>query len=168
VLDKYGVTLRVFHGFNSTTGIYLAHELRLLDRRPLIVLYVGDFDPSGLYMSVMDLPKRIHAHRLREVALRHLRLRAGVDRDERLAGRWHDLSPDAVLALGARLLNDPQAGDDGVVPIFLERVALTDADVLRGICSPTTSPRSVRTRATRGTARRTGPSSATAHGNSTP
>ena len=29
------------------------------DGRPLIVLYVGDFDPSGLFMSECDLPQRL-------------------------------------------------------------------------------------------------------------
>src|SRR5215211_7579151 len=29
------------------------------DGRPLMVLYVGDYDPSGLYMSEHDLPDRL-------------------------------------------------------------------------------------------------------------
>src|SRR6516165_2941370 len=57
VLDHYAVGFRVMHGFSSATAIHDVCQDG--DGRPLIVLYVGDFDPSGLYMSVVDLPKRI-------------------------------------------------------------------------------------------------------------
>src|SRR5260221_2317017 len=46
------------------------------DPRPLCILYVGDYDPSGLYMSEMDLPRRLADYgaredmRLRRIALR--------------------------------------------------------------------------------------------------
>jgi hypothetical protein len=57
VLDKYGVGFRVMHGFGSATSI---HEIAEdFDGRILIVLYVGDWDPSGLYMSEHDLPDRL-------------------------------------------------------------------------------------------------------------
>lgn len=57
VLDQYGVTFRVFHGFSSATAIReVANEYR---DRPLRVYYVGDYDPSGLYMSEVDLPGRL-------------------------------------------------------------------------------------------------------------
>ena len=57
VLDQYAVGFRVMHGFSSATVIHDVAEDT--DGRPLIVLYVGDFDPSGLFMSEMDLPARI-------------------------------------------------------------------------------------------------------------
>jgi hypothetical protein len=57
VLDEYGVGFRVMHGFTSATSVYEVASSD--DRRPLIALYVGDFDPSGLYMSEEDLPKRL-------------------------------------------------------------------------------------------------------------
>ena len=56
VLDEYGVGFRVLHGFNSATGVYEAAQD---GGRLLIVLYVGDFDPSGMYMSKRDLPDRL-------------------------------------------------------------------------------------------------------------
>jgi hypothetical protein len=57
VLDQYGVTFQVMHGFTSSTCAYdLAQDD---DGRDLIVLYVGDYDPSGLFMSEEDLPNRI-------------------------------------------------------------------------------------------------------------
>jgi hypothetical protein len=57
VLDKYGVGFRVMHGFGSATSVHEIAEDD--DGRPLIVLYVGDWDPSGLYMSERDLPDRL-------------------------------------------------------------------------------------------------------------
>jgi hypothetical protein len=57
VLDRYAVGFRVMHGFTSATAVNdVAGDS---DGRSLIVLYVGDFDPSGMYMSESDLPKRI-------------------------------------------------------------------------------------------------------------
>jgi hypothetical protein len=56
VLDKYGVGFRAVHGFSSAT---MAYDVSNYDAdRPLIVLYVGDYDPSGMYMSECDLPAR--------------------------------------------------------------------------------------------------------------
>src|SRR5215467_1940650 len=57
VLDKYAVGFRVMHGFSSATAVYDAAQSG--DDKELIALYVGDFDPSGLFMSEEDLPKRL-------------------------------------------------------------------------------------------------------------
>jgi hypothetical protein len=57
VLDKYAVGFRVMHGFSSATTIW--NVCQDDDGRPLIALYVGDYDPSGLYMSERDLPARL-------------------------------------------------------------------------------------------------------------
>jgi hypothetical protein len=57
VLDAYGVGFRVMHGFASAT---VAHDIAAdRDKRPLTAVYVGDWDPSGLYMSERDLPARL-------------------------------------------------------------------------------------------------------------
>jgi hypothetical protein len=58
VLDKYGVGFRVMHGFASATAV---NDVATIydDARPLTALYVGDFDPSGLHMSEVDLPERL-------------------------------------------------------------------------------------------------------------
>ena len=74
VLDQFGVTFRVHHGFSSATAINdIAEETRAADR-PLIVLYTGDWDPSGLCMSEIDLPERLERYggdvEFRRVALR--------------------------------------------------------------------------------------------------
>jgi hypothetical protein len=57
VLDRYGVGFRVMHGFTSATFAYdIASDN---DDRLLTALYVGDWDPSGLWMSECDLPDRL-------------------------------------------------------------------------------------------------------------
>lgn len=56
VLDHYAVGFRVMHGFGGATTVYDISQDD--DGRQLIVLYVGDFDPSGMFMSEADLPNR--------------------------------------------------------------------------------------------------------------
>jgi len=56
VLDHYAVGFLPVHGFSSATSVHDSAEDD--DGRDLIVLYVGDFDPSGLFMSEVDLPAR--------------------------------------------------------------------------------------------------------------
>jgi hypothetical protein len=74
VLDHYAVGFRVMHGFSGATTVHDVSEDD--DGRELIVLYAGDFDPSGMYMSQEDLPNRLSKYdgdhvMLRRVALRH-------------------------------------------------------------------------------------------------
>ncbi len=57
MLDDYAVGFRVMHGFSSATTVHDVAEDD--DGRDLIVLYVGDFDPSGMFMSEEDLPNRL-------------------------------------------------------------------------------------------------------------
>jgi hypothetical protein len=57
VLVEYAVGFRVLHGFSGATTINYVAQYD--DGRPLIVLYVGDFDPSGMFMSEVDLPARL-------------------------------------------------------------------------------------------------------------
>jgi hypothetical protein len=61
VLDEYGVTFRVMHGYGSATALHQAAQQSRHDRAPWLVLYVGDWDPSGLNMSEVDLPARLAA-----------------------------------------------------------------------------------------------------------
>ncbi len=58
ILTEYGLPFRVMHGYSSATTIYdVATQTQIIDK-PLIVLYVGDWDPSGLNMSEKDIPER--------------------------------------------------------------------------------------------------------------
>lgn len=59
VLKKCGVAFRVLHGYGSATSLHDAAEESLATDKPMTVLYLGDHDPSGMSMSVNDIPKRI-------------------------------------------------------------------------------------------------------------
>jgi hypothetical protein len=73
VLKEFGVTFKVMHGYGSATALWQAAEDSTASDKPLTVLYVGDFDPSGMHMSMVDLPGRIQRYRgqidFRRVAL---------------------------------------------------------------------------------------------------
>ena len=60
VLEAYGVTFRVMHGYGSATAINQVAMETINSDKPLSVLYVGDWDPSGLHMSEVDLPRRLY------------------------------------------------------------------------------------------------------------
>jgi hypothetical protein len=49
VLDEFAVGFRVMHGFSGATTLHDVAQDD--DGRPLIILYVGDYDPSGMWMS---------------------------------------------------------------------------------------------------------------------
>lgn len=73
VLNKYGITFRVMHGYGSATALHgIARET---ERNPksLKVLYVGDWDPSGMNMSEHDIPARLQRYNgdatIRRIAL---------------------------------------------------------------------------------------------------
>ena len=59
ITEKYGVPFLVCHGFGSATALHDLAKRSASDSRPLVLLYVGDHDPSGRYMSDIDLDKRI-------------------------------------------------------------------------------------------------------------
>ena len=73
VLDEYGVGFRVLHGFNSATEVHVVAQGGW-DGRDLIVIYVGDYDPSGLCMSEHDLPKRLPEYGGDHVKLKRIAL----------------------------------------------------------------------------------------------
>lgn len=64
VLDQYEVPFRVMHGFASATTVQEIAAASLASVQPLVVFYVGDWDPSGLHMSEEDLPARLHRYRV--------------------------------------------------------------------------------------------------------
>jgi len=60
VLNELGVTFRALHGYCSATVVrQIANESR---RSSILAFYVGDWDPSGLHMSEVDLPRRLDAY----------------------------------------------------------------------------------------------------------
>ena len=47
------------HGYGSSTAINQIAEESWESKKTLTVFYVGDWDPSGLHMSEIDLPRRL-------------------------------------------------------------------------------------------------------------
>ena len=62
VLDTYQVPFLPIHGHNSATITRRTAQYERYDRRHWVVLYVGDFDPSGMDMSERDLPERLQRY----------------------------------------------------------------------------------------------------------
>jgi hypothetical protein len=78
VLNEYAVGFRVMHGFSSATSVHDVAKDN--DGRDLIALYVGDYDPSGLFMSEQDLPSRLAEYDGHHVDARRIALtRAQID-----------------------------------------------------------------------------------------
>jgi hypothetical protein len=74
VLREYAVGFRVMHGFGSGTVI---HDIAEDDERPLVALYIGDYDPSGMWMSERDLPERLERYDGDHVELERVALLEG-------------------------------------------------------------------------------------------
>ena len=62
VLKEFAVSFQVMHGYGSATSIYDVATESLDGDTTLEILYVGDFDPSGMHMSEVDLPERIERY----------------------------------------------------------------------------------------------------------
>lgn len=78
VLDHFAVGFLAMHGFASATTVYdIAQDY---DGRALIILYVGDYDPSGMFMSEVDLPSRLEKYDGGHVELHRIALRRGQSR----------------------------------------------------------------------------------------
>ena len=61
ILDAYGIGFRVLHGYSGASAL---HEAAMDSHygNPLTILYVGDYDPSGLNMSEIDIPRRLERY----------------------------------------------------------------------------------------------------------
>jgi hypothetical protein len=59
VLEAYEVPFRVMHGYASATAVNQIVEDAWDET---LALYVGDWDPSGLHMSEVDLPGRLEEY----------------------------------------------------------------------------------------------------------
>src|ERR1700732_4363757 len=62
VLAEFAVSYKILHGFGSATSLHDVAQESLRGERYLEILYIGDFDPSGLHMSEVDLPGRIKSY----------------------------------------------------------------------------------------------------------
>lgn len=84
VLQEHGVTFRVMHGYTSATSIYGVAEETVDSTKPLTVLYIGDWDCSGMHMSEVDLPRRLEKY-------------GGKATIERIALNAEDVAPGTAL-----------------------------------------------------------------------
>ena len=97
------------HGFASATTVQEIAEQSLTSPRPLVALYVGDWDPSGLYMSEHDLPERLGQYRARFLA------QAPGD-DDIVIGRFLDAAPEIARVA----LTEGDVADPGLPSFALE------------------------------------------------
>src|SRR5262245_6760166 len=95
VLERYGVTFRVMHGHASATALHEAADESQESPCIITVLYCGDWDPSGLHMSEIDMPARLD--------------RYGADIDlTRVALTADDTTPDLPSFPAADKTKDPR------------------------------------------------------------
>jgi hypothetical protein len=59
VLEKYEVPFQVLHGWAGATAVWDMARANLRREQRTLIIYVGDRDPSGMFMSEVDLPKRL-------------------------------------------------------------------------------------------------------------
>jgi hypothetical protein len=59
VLETYEVPFQILHGWSGATPVWGAAEANMGRSQSTVILYVGDWDPSGMGMSELDLPARL-------------------------------------------------------------------------------------------------------------
>lgn len=59
VLNEFAVGFQIMHGFGSATSVHDVADESLTGDKQLEILYIGDYDPSGMHMSEVDLPERL-------------------------------------------------------------------------------------------------------------
>jgi hypothetical protein len=59
ILDQYEVPFQILHGWSGATPLWNAAQANLERHQSSLILYIGDYDPSGMWMSEMDLPARL-------------------------------------------------------------------------------------------------------------
>jgi hypothetical protein len=85
VLHEYGVGWCYIYGYGSATRVHETAEESLRDTRQLVILYVGDWDCSGMHMSEVDLPERLLRYGGRVKLIRIALSQADVDAMDDLA-----------------------------------------------------------------------------------
>jgi hypothetical protein len=139
VLDQYAVGFRVMHGFSGATTVHDVAEDD--DGRELIVLYVGDFDPSGMFMSEEDLPNRLakyggHHVTLKRIALTRKHVRGlpsfpATDKRKDPRYRWFRANHgDRCWELDAMDPNDLRACVEKAIKKLIEPVAWERCEVV--------------------------------------
>jgi hypothetical protein len=139
VLDQYAVGFRVMHGFSGATTIYGVSQDD--DGRELIALYVGDLDPSGMFMSEGDLPNRLAKYdgdhvTLERIALTRDQVRAlpsfpATDKRKDPRYKWFRANHgDRCWELDAMDPNDLRACVEGAIVDLIEPEAWDRCEVV--------------------------------------
>ena len=90
VLQKWAVDFKNFRGFNSASNMHLEAERSANSDKLVVALYCGDFDPSGMFMSEVDLPARLGCYG-GDVVIRRVALR----REDTVGKLGHDVAEKA-------------------------------------------------------------------------
>jgi hypothetical protein len=73
VTDLYGIGFLSQHGYGSATSTHDLAALSVGSEPRVVLLYIGDHDPSGMHMSTVDLPGRLERYggrvEIRRIAL---------------------------------------------------------------------------------------------------
>jgi len=113
VLDEFGITFRVMHGYASYSAIREVAEEINRSGKPFIAIYVGDHDPSGRHMSDADAPARLR--------------------------RYLSYAAEDRLDLNALFFDDDDVADDDDEPendaFVIERVAIAKQDCTEALPS---------------------------------
>jgi hypothetical protein len=116
VLEKYEVPFQVLHGWSGATPVWDAAQANLNRGQPGLILYIGDFDPSGMGMSELDLPKRLARYSSDDASNKDVDLAWAkrMLREARLEIRRVALTADDTAALGpaTRFPASSKKGDD--------------------------------------------------------
>jgi hypothetical protein len=104
VLDRYEVPFQVLHGWSGATPIRDAAQDNLCRSQDTLILYVGDYDPSGMGMSELDLPRRLARYSSDDPADKEISIEMarGWLQEVRLEIRRIALTKDDVSALDSR------------------------------------------------------------------
>jgi hypothetical protein len=103
VLEEYEVPFQVLHGWCGARPVWDAARANLDRDQRTLILYIGDYDPSGMYMSEVDLPRRLARYSSddpanKDVDSEWIRRRLA---EERLEIRRIALTKADTVALGA-------------------------------------------------------------------
>jgi hypothetical protein len=105
VLEQYEVPFQILHGWSGATPVWDAARANLGRHQNTLILYIGDYDPSGMYMSEVDLPKRLARYSSKAPADKDVDLRWALRALEeiRLEIRRIALTKDDTATLGAAM-----------------------------------------------------------------
>jgi hypothetical protein len=103
VLEEYEVPFQVLHGWSGATPVWDAAAANLRRSQRTLILYVGDYDPSGMGMSERDLPQRLARYSTNDPSDKDLPERdvRRILKDVRLEIRRIALTKADTKALGA-------------------------------------------------------------------